>query len=176
MNEGLKNLSDIVALIKTEIKPSTAKFQFFIVEEFGQTERVQIRNELVIPQITKIHSIVMSRNDLVARWWTCLECRTNQVCEGCKASPTVSKSSITQKESKKKESDSEAKCSDEEGEENIYDSEDNGYTDQSDSDSEDSNNDDDDDMGPGDIVWALYGRIWYPARLCDMVDVPESIR
>ena len=188
-DEGLQNLSDMLSLIKSELKESTAKFEFFAVEEFGETERVLLRNELVIPNITKVHIILMTGDDLVAQWWTCLECRVNVVCERCKKTPIVSKFSIVQEKKrkpkkKKNESheseeseDSETESAVEDGgEENFYDSEDNGYTDQSDSDEDGDSENDDENMGPGDVVWALYGRTWYPGRLCDMVDVPENSR
>ena len=28
----------------------------------------------------------------------------------------------------------------------------------------------------GDIVWAKYGRIWYPAKLCCLADLSESLQ
>ena len=82
----MDDLADVLALIKSETRLSTNKFQFFVVEGFGHTERVQERKELVIPQITKTHSIVMRDDSIITRWWTCLECRTGNVCDDCKGS------------------------------------------------------------------------------------------
>lgn len=60
----------------------------------------------------------------------------------------------------------------------IYDEEDDGKSDQSDSD-DTSEDDDDDDVNvvlPGDIIWELHGRHWYPGRACDIAQVPSAIR
>jgi hypothetical protein len=27
---------------------------------------------------------------------------------------------------------------------------------------------------PGDIIWALYGNTWYPAKICCLAEVPEE--
>lgn len=58
--------------------------------------------------------------------------------------------------------------------EKFHDSDDDGATDVSDSD--ESEDEVDEDLGPGDIVWALYGRRWYPARIVNISDLPENAR
>ena len=144
------------------------KFQFFIVESFGRTERTTKRKELVIPEIKEVHSIVMHGDTLIPKYWSCLVCRIDKVCA---KSFSVPKENITTKESKENDDTDVDFVVDEK---RFYDSEDKGFTDQSDSD--ESESEDEEDVGPGGIVWALYGRTWYPARLCNLIDLAEGIR
>ena len=67
--------------------------------------------------------------------------------------------------------------------EQFYDDDDNGQTDDEDqegdqieSDVEDTGDEDEEEFQPGDIVWDLHGRIWYPGLLCSVNDVPENVR
>ena len=64
-------------------------------------------------------------------------------------------------------------------EELFYDEQDECQTDLSDSDtssSAESESEDVDMVRPGDIVWGLSGRIWYPARICTLAEVPENLK
>ena len=170
-DEGLTSIEDMIGLIKSHLKSSMEKFQLFIVESFGRTERTTKRKELVIPEITKVHSIVMHGDTLIPKYRTCLACRIDKVCEECAKSFSVPKENITTKESKENDDAAVYSVIDKE---RFYDSKDEGFTDQSDSD--ESESDDEEDVGPGDIVWALYGRTWYPACLCNLIDLPEGTR
>ena len=31
-------------------------------------------------------------------------------------------------------------------------------------------------ISPGDVVWGLCGRIWYPAKVCSLLDLPEDMQ
>lgn len=42
--------------------------------------------------------------------------------------------------------------------------------------SEDEEGQCDNDHAPGEIVWALYGNTWYPAKICSLAEVPEENR
>ena len=54
----------------------------------------------------------------------------------------------------------------------VQDVEDDGASDVS-SDSDDDS--EDEDLGPGDIVWARYGRVWYPAKIVSSEDVSKNL-
>lgn len=58
----------------------------------------------------------------------------------------------------------------------MQDSEDEGQTDQSDSEVEEDEDDEASDcISAGDIVWGMCGRIWYPARVCSLNDLPKNL-
>ena len=52
------------------------------------------------------------------------------------------------------------------------DNNDQGYTDESDESSEDE----EEEFNPGDVIWAKHGRIWYPAQICSLNDVPSNLQ
>ena len=165
-DEGITGIDDMVSLIKSQLKSSMKKFQFFNIETFGFIDRKVKRNELVVPEISKVHSIVVSDDKLITNYWTCLQCRINKVCNECLKLKGVPKSSMKVVDEDLDEDDSE--------DEKFHDSDDDGATDVSDSD--ESEDEVDEDLGPGDIVWALYGRRWYPARIVNISDLPENAR
>ena len=124
----------------------------------------------------------MSDDSLITRWWTCLECRTSNVCHDSKGCTTTSKSSMKTKKSKRGKSvysedsyefasDSEPENGDE-SEEQIYDEEDNGCTDQSDRDGDDESECDDDEMAPGDCL----GSLWANMVSCQAMQLGRSTR
>ena len=164
-DEGISSIGDMVSLIISQLNSSMKKFKFFNVESFGFIPRKTNRNALVVPEITKIHSIVLSGEKIIPRYWTCLQCRINKVCSECLKLPGLAKSKIKV---------SEGELSDDNDDEQFHDSDDDGATDQSDSDESDTEVDE--DLGPGDIVWALYGRRWYPARLVHLSELPDNVR
>ena len=59
--QGINGGDDIVQVIKTELRECTEKFEFFIVESFGSTERLTKRDECPIKGMLKIHSLVNRR-------------------------------------------------------------------------------------------------------------------
>ena len=167
-DEGIANIGDMIHLIKSQLSSTMKKFHFFNVEDFGFIVRKTKRNELVIPEMSKIHSIVVIGEKLVANYWTCLQCRINKVCSECQKLKGIEKSKMKLLEEEVQDDNSES------DNEPFHDSEDDGATDESDSD--ESDDDMEEDYVPGDIVWALYGRRWYPGRLVNMSDLPDNVR
>ena len=49
-------MEDVVNLIKSEMKESTKKFNFLVVEEFGLIERDNDRQAEAVPNISKLHA------------------------------------------------------------------------------------------------------------------------
>ena len=168
-DQGVTTLSDIIALIKSELKEFTKKFDFLIVEEFESIVRQVKRNALVIPRISKLHSLTLVNDAVIAKEWSCSECRVSEMCVDCIKLDSISKSQI-------KIGNDENAENDEENFDNIYDDDDEGRTDESDSDYDSTDDDDEDEIQPGDIVWGLLGRIWYPGRVCDLTELPENLQ
>ena len=54
----------------------------------------------------------------------------------------------------------------------FHDNDDQGQTDESD----ESSDDEEDEFNPGDVIWAKHGRIWYPAQICTLSDVPSNLQ
>ena len=57
----------------------------------------------------------------------------------------------------------------------IFDEEDEGQTDNDASDT-DTDGEEDEEVQPGDLVWGLLGRIWYPGKVCNLSDLPERLQ
>ena len=164
-DEDVSTLSEVVDVIRSEIKPSTRKFDFLIVEEFGSTNRKLVRPELEISKISTLHSFNLSGNNLIGKQWTCASCTVSSVCDTCKAGPFVSKYSDIRNVSDLDTTDEDV----------FFDESDEGQSDQSDSDKS-SEDEPDIRVRPGNIVWGLIGRIWYPARVCTVTELPENIK
>ena len=152
-DEGVRSLEDVVNLIKSEMKESTKKFNFLVVEEFGFIERDNDRQAEAVPNISKLHAFRIIGKQLVGRPWTCTDCTVQNLCESCQEgnfNVLVMEGDDTESESPSDEI------------ENFYDEDDAGQTYQSGSNETDSENDDKDSIEPGNIVCGLFGRSWYP--------------
>ena len=124
------------------------KFSFITVEEFKEIDRIPAneRNEILLKNILKLHSIKVVENGLLALQETCVQCSPSTLCEKClKAIPTA----IIE----------DADDSDDEDGERIDDDEIDSTDEESDSDEENVT----DDVNFGYAVWAKYNRTWYPA-------------
>ena len=195
-DEGISSLTDVIDLIRSELNVSTKKFKFFEVLPFDFIERKVTRPELVIPNVSKKHSVTVRGDDVISHVWTCTDCTVATMCENCKKAKGISKTNIKIKEASKKRKKKEAgenveeeereeveeEVEDEEvveGEiEKFVDEEDDGQTDDDNEDDDDPSDDEDeeDEFKPGDIVWGLWGTRWYPGILSSLNDVPQGER
>ena len=80
-NDGVASLSDIVDLIKSEM---------IEVLEFGSTHRKSARDELIIPLISKKHSLVLIGDKVIYN--TCTDCTVFQLCNSCMSENGINKS------------------------------------------------------------------------------------
>ena len=55
------------------------------------------------------------------------------------------------------------------------DDDDQGQTDESDE-SDESSEDEEEQFNPADVIWAKHGRIWYPAQIYSLNDVPSNLQ
>ena len=183
-DEGIADLSEVIELIKSELNVSTKKFLFFEVVSFDFIERSTERAHLAIPLISKLHSAALNGTKVISHRWSCTDCTVSMLCESCKVQSGFDMKAAKMKKSKSKKQDNK---DDEDDDipvaEQFYDDDDNGQTDDEDeeddqieSDDDESDEEIDDEFQPGDIVWGLHGRIWYPGLLCSISDVPENVR
>ena len=179
-NEGVEDLSEVITLIKSELNVSTKKFSFFEVVSFDFIDRLTKRPHLAIPDVSKLHSVSLNGTKVISHRWTCTDCTVSQLCTSCQNETGFDKTSITTKttKSKSKQQDKD----EDDTPEQFYDDDDNGQTDDEDQDDDQIESDVEDtdeveeEFQPGDIVWGLHGRIWYPGLLCSVNDVPENVR
>ena len=84
-NEGVSTCSEIVNIIKSEVKASTSKFDFFVVEEFDAFERADNQQEYPLPGILNVHSLKLHPCRILANKLSCMQCTTSSFCENaCK--------------------------------------------------------------------------------------------
>ena len=172
--EGVQNIDDILNLINTHVSSSTKKFEFFIVEKFlrFQKRTANSREYCSIPGIMTFHSLKLHSGKIYLRDFTCTDCSFDQLCEECKVLKCVDKSKV-QKPNEINFIEFEADVeSDSESETPCDDHDDEGQTDASD----DSEEEEAEDYRPGDVVWAKHGRVWYPAQICNLGDIPSALQ
>ena len=165
-NEGISNSKDVVRLIKEATKLQTPKFDFFLVDEFPFVERIpeKERDSFIINGITKLHHLVVKDNGILADETPCVNCCPDMLCEECDKKDVYYDAEEIYNE---KDSDID---------ENMVvgeDGEDVGK-------SKEWNSGDSDNEGtlaaPGDIVWARYGRCFYPAKIISYSGLPSNLQ
>ena len=159
---GIMDIDEVLTLIQSEIKPQTKKFSFFLVEKFGTFSKraTDNRSYCKVPGIMSQHSMKLVGDGIVMSQWTCLQCEVNKLCSVCSKKKRLGLTTLGDVESNDSQID-----------DSIQDESDVGQTDDSESDS-----DQDNETNVGDIVWAKYGRFWFPARICCLSDLPENLR
>ena len=177
-DEGIDGLLDIIDLIRSELNVSTKKFTFFEVIPFDPIDRKSSREGLPIPNISKQHGVSVHEDKVVSHMWTCTECTVAVICESCKVKGGVLKSDIKIVPPKTKSADNDDESDEEDDVEKFADEKDDGQTDDDDEDDDDASDSEgeDDEYQPGDVVWGLHGRLWYPGILTSINDVPADIR
>ena len=180
-NIAINDAKDAVSVINTE-KPenSTTKYSLWKVESVPPTVRKPKPKGIPIKGIRKMHSFSSSGSGVKAARLSCKLCTVSLTCESCKLTPdTISEekvkaarySSNQDNEDSEEEEDVEIEedesaddCGDETDEESGQEEED-----AQDEDSEDE------DFRPDDIVWALFSRQWYCARVVSLSEVPKEL-
>ena len=181
-DQGIKNLDDVHHVITSETKPSTKKFEFFTVEKFGHFRKLtsDSREHCKIPGIMSLHSLKLSDDRIILNQFTCTDCINDDPCGQCKQQKVFLNSKLTKPECIQYiEVDEQNDDDDDSDDENdrIHDDDDNGHTDdESEIESEDEEEQPDEVHAPGEIIWALYGNTWYPAKICSLAEVPEENR
>ena len=174
---AINNAEEVVKVINTE-KPesSTSKYSLWRVEAVPPTDRKPKPNGIPIKGIRKMHSFSYSGKGIRASRLSCNICTVSMDCVNCKISPdTVNqakvealKVSLPQKETDA-EDDEDLEMEDISADEDDEDSEE----------EEEEEKDDDSDeelFHPGDIVWALFSRQWYSAKIVSLDEVPKELQ
>lgn len=159
-NEGILSARDIVELLRV-VPDATEKFSFFIIEEFPEISRPDNaeREAYVIKDISKMHSFQLSDDGIRVRRVSCVACTARQMCNDCLSTPPA----VEFDDESSDDDTSNVVCQDEPG-----------------SDSEDSDSEEDDSrmnekLRTGDIVWACYKSVWYPARIACTSEIPRAL-
>ena len=171
--QGILCVNDVLNVINSETKPSTKKFDFFVVEEFKRFQKrtIKSREYCKIPGIMSLHSLKLDEDKIVLNEFTCTECENSNSCEDCKKQKSFLKSNVEKPETVNYV-EIEDQIDVDDDEENCKDGDDEGQTD----DETDTSEDEDSEFNPGDIIWAKYGRIWYPAQIYSLADVPVHLQ
>ena len=174
---GVQDLNDIHELIESQIKDKTEKFDFFVVEKFGSFKKKssKSRSYCKVTGIMALHSFKLLNDCVYLSALTCVDCQINELCDACLKLRIVHKDDIVHPKKVtyvERETDALDRLPSFESEDEIVDSEDEGQTDVD----TDSDEEQEIDYKSGDIVWAKYGRIWYPAKVCCLADLPESLQ
>ena len=174
---GVQDLNDIHELIESQIKDKTEKFDFFVVEKFGSFKKKssKSRSYCKVTGIMALHSFKLLNDCVYLSALTCVDCQINELCDACLKLRIVHKDDIVHPKKVtyvERETDAIDRLPSFESEDEIVDSEDEGQTDVD----TDSDEEQEIDYKSGDIVWAKYGRIWYPAKVCCLADLPESLQ
>ena len=161
---GVRSAAEIVDLLSV-MPDATEKFSFLVVEDFKQISRVPAkeRDEVVLPNILKLHSIKVVEGGLLGHEQTCIKCSASELCAECNVAPPTT--AIVEEDEEE----------DEDGDGERVDDED--HQDASDDESEiDDDHNDTDDTNYGYAVWAKYLRTWYPAKVVSPDDIPPSLK
>ena len=78
---GNLNVTDVVNVIRGEMKESTKKFVFFHMEEFPTIPRISGCDDC---PIKKMHTLQLNGNHAIVQPWICLECTVGMVCDDCR--------------------------------------------------------------------------------------------
>lgn len=154
-SEGVRGASDIVEIIRREVKETTAKFSFFIVEEFAYFDREDLTPEYPLSGILNMHSLRLKEDGILAKRLSCTACSPQELCQECKEAPP----SVSVPDEQEEEPAPPA----------VHDMEDTGGSDL-------SSESDDENLAPGEIVWAKYGKTFYPAQIVSHYDVPPKLQ
>ena len=162
--QGVTNIDDILSVIHTKTKPSTKKIDFFIVEKLGwfQKQLPTSGKYCKIEGIMAWHSLKLFEQKVVLRDLTCTECPFDALCKYCESLKQVSQIEYVEMDILSDNDDDDDMDSD------CHDDDDDSQTDTSD----ESEEDEETEFNPGDVIWAKHGRIWYPAQICSLSDVP----
>ena len=130
--QGVRGIDDILSVIQSEIKTKTKKFEFFMVEIFGDflKKTPESREYLNVVGIMKAHSLKLCNDNIIVSEWTCT-CSVQSTCT-CSSKKSINKAKIVKPaivEFVEKDVQSEELV---DNEELIQDSDDNGQTDISD--------------------------------------------
>ena len=127
--------------------------------------------------IMALHSLKFDGHKIVLRDLTCPECSIDAFCDDCETLKHIDKTNVitpekveyldlTVVENKDSNNNEDAR---------FRDDDEQGQTDES-HESRESSEDVEEEFNPDDVIWAIYSRIWYPAQICSLNDVPSNLQ
>ena len=185
---AIHSADDLVAAIEKGLEKSchgSARYKFIYLESFPKFDRKEHSAEIKLQGIQKLHSFTLHTGGIQASQLSCHECLVSRLCGGCKIKDATVSAATVEKALKDATVDDDLEGSvgesDEIGDLDVEDPESDSEDDAGSEckSSEDSCSDDDDEVDisePGNIVWVLWGRRRYPARVVLVAEVPDSVR
>ena len=184
---AINDAKDAVKVINDE-KPenSTKKYSLWRVEFMPPTVRKKKPLGLPIKGFRKMHSFSYSVGGVMAARLSCKHCTVSEDCADCLLCPdTIGKTKV---EAAKLVVGSEREEEEEEGEEEEIEVDDTSQEDNSEDEMEDNDEESDEEsveesddesedemFAPGDVVWALFSRQWFCAKVVSLGEVPEEL-
>ena len=152
--EGIENAAEVVDIINANLAEDMPKFRIMKAVHFPRIERIPANERPAYPfdNIMTAHSITVRSDGLIADQLSCLSCTVSTTCPVCMEMELVVEN---------------PEAVEAEEEEDIQDEEDEGCTDD-----ESDMSDNEQPFNRGDIVWAKYGKLFYPAKVVGKKDVP----
>ena len=189
----IKSAEDMVEVIQKGLEKSllgSKKYAFVHVEAIPVFERADFVTEIPIKGIQDLHSFSMRDGGILTSQLSCLQCTVSHKCEHCLLRIlSVSREGVEEaleerrllEEQDEDEDDEieglEVDSSDDIGSTLGSDEEDDGNSMEEESEEEEEEVESGEDLtDPGSVVWALWGRKRYPAKVVVNADVPEALR
>ena len=166
------SVDDVAKITKENLNEKTKKFDFVDIETFPEVKRLTERDELAIDGITLVHSMVVRNDNLHIKEISCINCNVSSLCEDC-----LSDVAATPEYIKTADSESDADIDDEDQSILSPNRDIEDLIGHSDIEEEESSADEEDmeSLIPGDIVWGRHGRVWYPAKVVDINEIPANV-
>ena len=120
-----------------------------------------------------LRSLKLSDGKIVLNEFTCNECEYHELCEDCVKQKSFLQSSIEKPKTVEYVEIEDQADTDDDDDNCCNDDDDDGQTDEA---SDTSDEDNESEFNPGDIIWAKHGRIWYPAQIYCLANLPEHIQ
>ena len=156
-----------------ETTESTKNYKLWVVEEYPRFDRVEDSKGLKIIGIRQIHSLCLSSIGVIARKVSCLECGFSEICQDCSnLKISIPRDTITELVS--------AGCDEEDGEEDElatpdFESDDEAdIEDATEASDVETDIDEETEFEIGDVVWVMWHRRFYAAKIVSLADVPEQ--
>ena len=125
-----------------------------------------------------LYSLKFDCHKIVLRDLTCPECSIDAFCDDCKTLKQIDKANIIMPEKVEYLDMMDIENTDSDSEEGAQfdDEDDQGQTNDSDESNEDEGQKCGDVWCRGDVIWPKHSRIWYPAQICSLNDVPSNLQ
>ena len=182
----IRTAEEMVAVIQRGLDKSltgSEKYNFVHVEAIPRFDRETVSVEIPVKGIRSLHSFSMLNGGILASQLSCLDCTVAPKCAAC----LIGKLSVT-REAVEAAVEYQRDCLAEDSEDEIEAEFEESDAESGDDVASNANVEDDENSGgsdheeeqswcdPGSVVWVLWGRRRYPAKVVLLPDLPTDIR